>query len=92
MRNGPTQEIRKSSQLQRRGNTGLESTELHHVGLLKPTLGFLLLSTLRGQIKEATGMTSVSDMVNNFLQAEEKNFSLFNFVNELNRCVFLQHK
>lgn len=30
-------------------------------------------------------MTSVSDMVNNFLQAEEKNFSLFNFVNELNR-------
>lgn len=31
-------------------------------------------------------MTSVSDMVNNFLQAEEKNFSLFNFVNELNRC------
>lgn len=39
------------------------------------------------QIKEATGMTNVSDMVNNFLQAEEKNFSLFNFVNELNRCV-----
>lgn len=38
-----------------------------------------------GQIKEATGMTNVSDMVNNFLQAEEKNFSLFNFVNELNR-------
>lgn len=32
-------------------------------------------------------MTSVSDMVNNFLQAEEKNFSLFNFVNELNRWV-----
>ena len=37
------------------------------------------------QIKEATGMSNVSDMVNNFLQAEEKNFSLFNFVNELNR-------
>eukprot|EP00904_Undaria_pinnatifida_P008244 jgi/Undpi1/454/HiC_scaffold_1.g00450.m1 len=36
------------------------------------------------KIKEATGMTNVSDMVNNFLQAEEKNFSLFNFVNELN--------
>ena len=33
-------------------------------------------------------MTSVSDMVNNFLQAEEKNFSLFNFVNELNRRVW----
>lgn len=32
-------------------------------------------------------MTNVSDMVNNFLQAEEKNFSLFNFVNELNRYV-----
>lgn len=31
-------------------------------------------------------MTNVSDMVNNFLQAEEKNFSLFNFVNDLNRC------
>lgn len=30
-------------------------------------------------------MTNVTDMVNNFLQAEEKNFSLFNFVNELNR-------
>ncbi|CAN0529159.1 unnamed protein product, partial [Ectocarpus sp. 8 AP-2014] len=29
-------------------------------------------------------MTNVTDMVNNFLQAEEKNFSLFNFVNELN--------
>ncbi|CBN78393.1 flagellar outer dynein arm-docking complex [Ectocarpus siliculosus] len=36
------------------------------------------------KIKEATGMTNVTDMVNNFLQAEEKNFSLFNFVNELN--------
>lgn len=36
-------------------------------------------------MKEATGMTNVSDMVNKFLQAEEKNFSLFNFVNDLNR-------
>lgn len=30
-------------------------------------------------------MTKVSDMVNSFLQAEDKNFSLFNFVNDLNR-------
>ncbi|CAM9405843.1 unnamed protein product [Ascophyllum nodosum] len=36
------------------------------------------------KIKEATGMTNVSDMVNNFLQAEEKNFSLFNFISDLN--------
>lgn len=47
------------------------------------SLVFLMLKMY--QIKEATGMTSVSDIVNNFLQAEEKNFSLFNFVNDLNR-------
>lgn len=43
------------------------------------------------QIKEATGMTNVSDMVNHFLQAEEKNFSLFNFVNDLNRYRSKEH-
>lgn len=49
----------------------------------RPTL--CLCERCLSQIKGATGMTSVSDMVNNFLQAEDKNFSLFNFVNELNR-------
>ncbi|CAM9176716.1 unnamed protein product, partial [Chrysoparadoxa australica] len=36
------------------------------------------------KIKEATGLEDVNDIVNNFLEAEEKNFSLFNFVNDLN--------
>ena len=37
------------------------------------------------QIKKATGMTDIDDLVTAFIAAEDKNFSLFNFVNELNK-------
>ena len=36
------------------------------------------------QIKKATGMTDI-DLVTAFIAAEDQNFSLFNFVNELNK-------
>ncbi|KAG5176721.1 flagellar outer dynein arm-docking complex [Tribonema minus] len=36
------------------------------------------------RIQEATGLEGMGDIVNSFLEAEEKNFSLFNFVNDLN--------
>ena len=37
------------------------------------------------QIKKATGMTDIDDLVTAFIAAEDQNFSLFNFVNELNK-------
>ena len=37
------------------------------------------------QIQEATGMTDIDDLVTSFIAAEDQNFSLFNFVNELNQ-------
>merc|ERR1711916_323846 len=36
------------------------------------------------KILEATGMKDVNELVTNFLNAEEKNFSLFNYVNDVN--------
>lgn len=37
------------------------------------------------KIKEATGMTEMDDIITAFLESEEKNFSLFNYVaHELN--------
>ena len=37
------------------------------------------------QIQSATGMTDIDDLVTSFIAAEDQNFSLFNFVNELNQ-------
>lgn len=36
------------------------------------------------QIQEATGVDDVNDIVTRFLEAEEQNFSLFNYVNDIN--------
>ena len=36
------------------------------------------------KIEDATGLSNVEDVVTKFLEAEDKNFSLFNYVNELN--------
>lgn len=36
------------------------------------------------RVQEATGINDIDEMVNKLLEAEEKNFSLFNYVNELN--------
>jgi len=36
------------------------------------------------KISDATGITDVEEVVSTFLEAEDKNFSLFNYVNELN--------
>lgn len=36
------------------------------------------------KVQEATGINDIDEMVNKLLEAEEKNFSLFNYVNELN--------
>ena len=36
------------------------------------------------KIEDATGISDVDEVVNKFLEAEDKNFSLFNYVNELN--------
>jgi hypothetical protein len=36
------------------------------------------------QIQESTGITSINEFVDKFMQVEDKNFSLFNFVNDLN--------
>ncbi|GMH99823.1 hypothetical protein TrVE_jg2119 [Triparma verrucosa] len=36
------------------------------------------------KIADATGITDVDEVVSTFLEAEDKNFSLFNYVNELN--------
>lgn len=35
------------------------------------------------QIKEATGITSIEEIVTSFVKAEEQNYTLFNFVNSL---------
>ena len=37
------------------------------------------------KIKQATGITDIDDLVTTFIAAEDQNFSLFNFVNELNQ-------
>ena len=36
------------------------------------------------QIKEATGISSVEEIVTTFIKAEEQNYSLYNYVNMLN--------
>ena len=36
------------------------------------------------RIKQATGITEIDELVTTFIDAEEQNFSLFNYVNELN--------
>merc|ERR1719473_124163 len=36
-------------------------------------------------IKAATEIDDIQDLVSQFISAEEKNFSLFNFVNDLNQ-------
>ena len=36
------------------------------------------------RIKQATGISEIDELVSTFIQAEEQNFSLFNYVNELN--------
>jgi hypothetical protein len=36
------------------------------------------------QIKEATGISSIEEIVTTFVKAEEQNYSLYNFVNLLN--------
>jgi coiled-coil domain-containing protein 63/114 len=36
------------------------------------------------KIQESTGVTDVSEIMNKFLEAEEQNFSLFNYVNDIN--------
>lgn len=37
------------------------------------------------KIQAATGMSDIDDLVTSFIAAEDQNFSLFNFVNELNQ-------
>jgi|EP00982_Pelagococcus_subviridis_P015248 coiled-coil domain-containing protein 63/114 len=37
------------------------------------------------KIQAATGITDIDDLVTSFIAAEDQNFSLFNFVNELNQ-------
>ena len=39
------------------------------------------------RIKEATGITEIDDLVSTFIEAEENNFSLFTYVNELNNDI-----
>jgi coiled-coil domain-containing protein 63/114 len=36
------------------------------------------------KIQAATGITDIDELVNTFIEAEDQNFSLFNYVNELN--------
>lgn len=36
------------------------------------------------KIKQATGITDIDELVNRFIEAEDGNFSLFNYLNELN--------
>ena len=35
------------------------------------------------QIKEATGITAIGEIVTSFIKAEEQNYSLLNYVNKL---------
>jgi len=37
------------------------------------------------KIQQATGITDIDELVTTFIAAEDQNFSLFNFVNELNQ-------
>lgn len=39
------------------------------------------------QIQAATGISNIDELVNTFIDAEDQNFSLFNYVNELNNEV-----
>ena len=41
------------------------------------------------QIKEITGITDNDQLVANFIETEDKNFALFNLVNELNNNIEL---
>lgn len=34
--------------------------------------------------QEATGITDIEQLVNTFIEAEDQNYALFNYVNELN--------
>jgi hypothetical protein len=36
------------------------------------------------KIQEVTGLTDIQEIINKFLEAEEQNFSLFNYMNEIN--------
>lgn len=36
------------------------------------------------QIKEATGISNIEEIVTTFIKAEEQNYSLYNYVNMLN--------
>ena len=36
------------------------------------------------QIKQATGISNIDEIVTTFIKAEEQNYSLFNYVNMLN--------
>lgn len=36
------------------------------------------------KIQESTGITDIQEIINKFLEAEEQNFSLFNYVNDIN--------
>lgn len=36
------------------------------------------------KIQESTGLTDIQEIINKFLEAEEQNFSLFNYVNDIN--------
>ena len=45
------------------------------------------------KIKQATGMQDIDKLVNRFIEVEDQNFSLFNYVNELNNEIeLLQEK
>ena len=39
------------------------------------------------RIQQATGITDIDELVATFIEAEDDNFSLFNYVNELNNEV-----
>ena len=36
------------------------------------------------QIKQATGISNIEEIVTTFIKAEEQNYSLYNYVNQLN--------
>ena len=61
-------------------------------GLLKDKAGHQIVADkastyedVFNKIQEATGISDIDDLVNSFIQAEDDNFSLFNYVNELNQ-------
>jgi len=55
------------------GSTGIEKVESYEEAFAK--------------IEAATGIHDIDVLVNNFIQAEEKNFTLFKFVNELSNDI-----